>query len=55
MSYFCKACLSGILIIFTAIDLCKLIEDNMSACNGVLRATANAIRELTLNRTCEVS
>ena len=40
--------------LFIAIDFQRLIEENMNSCNGVLRATACAVRELVLNQTCEV-
>ena len=49
-----KMVLPWLYTLFIAIDFERLIEDNMGNCNGVLRATACAIRELVLNQTCEV-
>ena len=42
------------ILFFVAIDFERLIEENVNNCNGVLRATACAVRELVLNQTCEV-
>ena len=48
-------CQEFFVFLFAAIDIDQLIENNVNACNGVLRATACAIQEIKLNRTCEVS
>jgi len=36
------------------INLERFIDNNINNCNGVLRATACAVQEIMLNRTCEV-